>query len=159
VEEDSPSSNIKEDPKACQIAKYYRLIKTKCSGKQSISIATETHYTKQPKHNQPNKGIREIHGETQCTLKSIKTSKDIYEEQQWTKHPEKQNDSTRNFIIQPTSWNKHDGWAITSKTVVGLHKTQLSKTLVNTPDMPSTTGIHKQTTILDIQKARQRTPR
>jgi hypothetical protein len=42
----------------------------------------------------------------------------------------KQNDSTRNFEIQPTSWNKHHGRAITNKTVAGLHS---SKTLVNIP--------------------------
>jgi hypothetical protein len=75
------------------------------------------------------------------------------------KHQQCKMISTRNFIIQLTSWNKHDGRAITGKTVAGLHKTQLSQTLVNIPKMPSTTGIHKRTTILDIQKQRLRTPR
>jgi len=40
------------------------------------------------------------------------------------KHPKVQNDSTKNFTSQPTSWNKHDGRANTSKTVAGLHKTK-----------------------------------
>ncbi len=129
---------------------------------KSILIAAEIHYIphneeqmKQTSTTEQMQRTLKAHQkstETQCTAKPIKTSKTPTRSNNGQNIQKKQNDSTRNFIIQTTSWNKHDGRAITSKTVARLHKIQPNKTLVNTPDTPSTTRIHKRTTILDIRK-------